>query len=971
MNVNLKQRTAVVIILWLLSCFQVPALDPDKKIDLYLIDQWQAVDGLPSDTILSFAQTPDGYLWIATTKGLLRFDGLTFFVVPGIQETRNLFVDREGTLWIGSAAGLISYRCRTGRFKKFSTADGLTGEGIRHIKEDMRSNLWISFDTSYVNRFSKGRFQAFDSRHGLEGKKINAILEDSRGNLLFGSSEKGIFTFRDGDFFKYSIPGLGRARINTLCEDWQGNLWIGTNEGIFRVSDSTAVKYTVKDGLTDDYIMNIIEDSHRNLWAGTKKGLIRIKQEGSGATAFESRFESITIFSLFEDREKSLWIGSDASGIRRLKDPKFSSYTPLEAYSGETPVSLFQDRQGDTWIGGPDGQLFRCRGSKVIETVQAPGLSGTGIAAIAGDAAGNLWLGTIEKGVVQKKKNGSFVRFTTDDGLADNTVTSIYADNRGSLWFCTFDGVSIRFPGGVIESFQAAGKRAHNVYEDRAGNIWIAADKGITKITKGYFYHEEHEGHEANKNKKIVAKQLDKSFAGGRGDTHRRGDDTPHLPQKPPLSRSDSEGGGAAPPEVILPGISVTCIYEDPTPPEADGPIFWIATEGAGLKRLRLRDREIFSYKAEHGMFAGSIYQFFEDSQGYFWLMSDRGILRIPKAELNRLARGEPGIVNCISFGTSDGMKSLEFDNKFSRNSALQTRGGELWFITKKGVSIVNPAQLSINKLPPPVVIEEFLFDKQSLHPYRLRPEAGANSVKGVAKTGFRFTAPTFLSPEKVKFKYRLEGLDPDWMYLSSGRERVVFYEGLSPGSYTFRVTACNADGIWNPEGAAVSFSLEPLFRQTLLFKIGLPLLVILLLAAGIYFYKKRSRKEKIKYIDSPLNPHFAEECIEKLRKLMEQDKIYREEEISVQSLAVKLSIQPYQLSQLLNDELGQSFPDLINSYRIREAGEIMLSPQGTEKNISSIAQDVGFNSLTTFYSAFKKHTGKTPKQYKADSKKK
>lgn len=938
-----RQFLAMFILMQLCWC-RLWGLDPQQPVERYLVDQWEMFDGLPANTVRSITQTPDGYLWIGTSKGLVRFDGMKFVLVRFAEqeeiyakEIRQLFVGRGGVLWIGSSVGLTLCRFPWDRFRTFTGADGLTNDGIRRINEDMMGNTWVSFTASYVNRFSNGKFTVFNESHGLLGKKINAIVEDRLGNLLFGTREDGIFTYKDGKFSKYPVPGLDTAFIITIYKDGRGDLWFGTDKGLFReigVNRSTAKeteRYTTGNGLSNDFITCITEDSEGNLWIGTPQGLNRLKRKPGGTIGFESLLKSFPINCLFEDREKSLWIGTDDSGLKRLKDGKFMPYTPFDERPEDIPLSLFEDRDKDTWIGAVNGKLFRCRGDDIIESVATRELSGTGIVAIADDAQGNLWLGTIGKGVFQKK-NERFIPFTTREGLADNVVTSIYRDSRDNLWLSTFDGVSVLRPGGdVIESYNSrdglAGKVVYNVYETKAGDIWITTDKGITILPK--------------------------NFAEDRG-------------EKIEEKKRRSEDVKKSPPKVILPGVSVTCIYEDLSDPGVGGNIYWIATDGAGLKRLNMKDGSIASYTTVNGMTTDFIYQFFEDPQGNFWFMSDSGILRVAKSELNAIAYGGVDKINCTSFGISDGMKSLEFDNKFSKNSALKAGNGEFWFITKKGITIVNPGKIRINQTPPPVLIEAVYFNRQSI-PFH--PDKGAVIYKGIADAGFHFTAPTFVSPEKAKFKYRLEGIDQGWFYLLPGQARVANYNELPPGAYTFRVTACNADGVWNEAGDALTFTLKSLFYQTLLFKIAASILFAILAAAAFYLYKKRkshfTQKEKQK--GAFLDPDFAGECIEKLRRLMEKEKVYVDADMSLQTLAEKMSISPHQLSQLLNEKLDRNFFDFINRYRIEEAKRILQSPRGAQRKISAVATDVGFNTMAAFYKAFKKHTGTIPTRYKKE----
>ncbi|MGD2086904.1 MAG: two-component regulator propeller domain-containing protein [Candidatus Aminicenantes bacterium] len=978
---NLIRHLGIIIFTLHLSWLQLWGLDPDKNIDQYLLDQWETSDDFPSNTINSIVQTPDGYLWLATSNGLVRFDGIKFSNIPfakkeeispsGPTEPITLLVNRAGVLWIGSTNGLT--RFRDGQFKTFTTADGLTQNRVRCIAVDMKNNLWISFMTGYVDRFSNEIFTPFNASYGLEGDKINAVVENNSGNLLFASREKGVFSFREGRFSPYPVPGLENLNIITMYLDHDENLWIGTNKGLLRFNENDTTRYDSSHGLSHEYITVIKEDSEQNFWIGTLRGLNRLNKTNNGTIYFESLLHQAVIFCLYEDREKSLWIGTDNSGLKRLKNSKFTSFPVPQALEKEIIISIFRDRKNNTWLGSLGGKLFCFKENQLIKTITPLGVAGTGISAIADDSQGNLWLGTIGKGVFQKKNN-TFVQLTSREGLTDNMVTSIYRDSHGNLWVGTFSGVSIiRSPGIEIETFTAreglAGKVVHNVYEDKSGNIWITSDLGLTVLEQG-------------KTKKQNIKYY-------------------------------------------LKGILAVSIYEDPSPPKEEGPIYWITTKSAGLKRLKLKDNTIYSYTTQQGMTTNTLYQFFEE-QGYFWLMSNKGILRVSKKQLNLMAKGNTGKIDCISFGRADGLGSEEFHNELSRHSALQTKDGELWFITKKGISILNPGKMRVNKEPPPVVIEKVLFDGRALD---LVPSQNSNEIKPNARRAmksfdqtfskvwppagqveFRFTAPSFLSPEKISFKYQLVShrgstviQNPARRAIKSfagvqgaafqksplaagGKDRVACYRDLAPGTYTFSVTACNAEGIWNPKGASFTFTLEPLFYQTVGFKIAILILFVLLVTTVIYIYKKKravgknskdkkeidkdkkENEEKEKYKRSNLTPEFAGECEKKLKHLMEVDKIYRDENISLQSLADKIPTKPYILSRVLNERMNRGFYDFINYYRLEEAKKILESPKKNHLKITVVGEDVGFNSTAAFYKAFKEYTGMTPNQYKKQS---
>lgn len=499
------QASVFMFFIFLFLC-PLSALDPEKGIDSYLTDTWEITKGLPANKIRSIAQTPDGYLWIATSKGLVRFDGIKFShapitlidkdnqAKPIISDT--LFLDRTGILWIGSPNNLISYDCQTEQIQvfPFTGSDEIGGGVVRRINGDMKGNLWISFQSSNVKRFLKGEFKTYNAQHGLTSQKINAIIEDHKGNLLFGARDSGVYDFKDDTFSRYPNKNLENAQVISMQEDRQGNLWVGTTHGLFEVNEQGTKQYDKDDGLRDNCISYILEDSELNLWIGTIKGLNRIRKEGE-KFQIEKLPLSFSILSIFEDREKNLWLGTDNDGLIRLKDGKFSSYKPLEKYPEEVPSAVFEDRGKDIWIGTVKGKLFHCRGREILEVLEPKEFTGVGIVSIAEDIHGDLWLGTIDNGIFQKKKQTytRYMRDTTQNGLSDNTVTSIYCDSRNYLWLSTFAGVSLMRSVDdkyVIEPFTSRdglfGQIVNNVYEDKAGNIWIAAEKGLTILPKAF-----------------------------------------------------------------------------------------------------------------------------------------------------------------------------------------------------------------------------------------------------------------------------------------------------------------------------------------------------------------------------------------------------------------------------------------------------------------------------------------------------
>lgn len=909
----LPGKTILLFILVCLCYCSLLALDPGRPLDGYVLEGWDIEDGLPGSRIYSIAQTPDGYMWISTLKGLARFDGVKFVPIQfkeinpkkkkKILVLDVLFVDKKGTLWIGGLKHLTKYRCQTGEFTTFTGNEGPTGHRVYCMNEDSKGNLWLGFKGCDMERFTNNRFRWFTLSGNPGYHWIMSIIEDKKGNLLVGTYKNGIFTFREGNFLQYKIKGLS-GNVHKIYEDRQGILWIGTRNGLARVNNTGTPEvtrvYTTRDGLSNNHILDILEDSDGNLWLAALKGLNRLKKDRTGQVVFDKMLEDHTIFRLFEDKEKNLWFTADEAGLKRLKNPVFTNHVFAGNTCGDIIYSIYQDRRGDTWTGSHNGKLARYRDGQYIECLDIPGRTATGINGVAEDREGNLWLAISGEGVVQKKGK-NFIHFTTRDGLADNNVYSITCDSKNNVWIGTDNGVS-RYCRGEFQSLNQwdglIGKSVYNVYEDKDHHTWIATDNGVNVLKNGKL------------NKENMSEYLK--------------------------------------------GLAVISIYEE----DSEESVLWIATYGAGLKRFK--DGKFISYTTAEGMNSDFILQVIEDDRENLWMTSDKGILRVNKNQLNGFAEQRIDRIDCTSFGISDGIKSTLFYNRISRNSVFKTRQGELWFVTKNGIAAVNPGKISAGKLPPPVIIEDVVYNN------RAKKICSNNNIfKGIKEVAFHFTSPAFATPGKIKFRYKLEGYDRSWLFLPPGAERVARYTCLGPGAYTFKVTACSGDGVWNNVGDSYPLTSKPFFYETGPFKVSAFLLCLALVSGGYFWYKKRPNGKTTKYKNSHLHPAYVEECIKKLTLLMEIEHVYRDENISLQTLSEKLSISPHHLSRIINENLDKNFPDFINTYRVAEAKKLLIEPKWADRKILSIAFEVGFNTKVAFNNAFKKHTRMTPSQYK------
>lgn len=910
-TINFSTLLAVLVFLWLST--GLTALDPEKPLQYYQLDEWQISHGLPHNWIITIAQTPDGYLWIGTYSGLVKFDGARFEMIEKIGDVDitnrsilNLYVDQQGTLWIGTRFGLGRYK--NDEFRVFNKSDGLSDEDIGCITEDMHGDLWLGTGHGVLNRLKNGKFTEFNPIDESGRQRISAILEDSSGNLWISAVQAGLFHGKDGVFAKYDfhIKDLDDYSVYSLYEDRQGAIWVGTNKGLIRILDKTARIYTQKNGLAANIISKILEDSDGNLWIATGIGINRLRKDRWGKIKFEYCLTNHIIRCLFEDREKSLWIGTEDDGLKRLRDSTFRTI-----YSGtglpRAWFSLYKALNGDTLIGSHTGGLYKFNNGKANLLLSLGGSREMGINAIEHDSRGNLLIGT-GKGLF-KIKGRKAVKYNFNDkhDLWGNSIRVIYRDSRNILWIGTLNGLK-RYANGVYKTYSTknglSGNIINSIVEDRKHNLWVGTTKGIDIL----------ENH--------------------RPDT---------LSQKKYFT-----------------GTFITCIYED----KRESEVFWIGAFYKGL--VRLKNGHSLLYTKEDGLPGKFIFQILEDGRGNLWMSSDKGVIKACKRSLNEFVHGSGDKINCRLYGISDGMKTNQCSFG-TKNSIIKTRTGELWFSTRKGIAAVHPGKLKINKTPPPILIKKIRFNYESVS-----RNLSGSVFKGIIDIRFTFTAPTFISPEKTIFKFKLEGYDDQWRFINAFQEREAVYKHLPMGRYSFKVSACNNDRIWNKNPASFDFTLKSYFYQTLFFKIAALLFFIFILAVFYYAYRKNQELKRLreKYKHSNLDRENAEIYKQRLLYLLEVEKVYLDENVTLPSLSRKLSISPRNLSQVINEQLNMNFCDLINVYRIEAAKRILSEPKQKNFSVMEIAFQVGFNSKASFYRAFRKHTGMTPSQYREKLKK-
>ncbi len=756
-----------------------PGLDPRKALTQYGLDVWTTDDDLPQNSVIALAQSHDGYLWLGTYGGLARFDGVRF----------------------------VTYD--TGN------TEALHSNAVQALAEARDGSLWIGTAGGGLTRFQDGRFANYTVRDGLGSDNVRVLYEDAVGTLWIGTND-GLSAFRDGRFTTYGTrEGLSSTVIRAIVEDEDGALWIGTNGGgLDRLMDGKITHTTVKDGLPSDFVFALLPSRDGTLWIGTNGGGLARRREGK-IEVFTTRdgLPGNIIWSLHEDALGTLWIGTYGGGIARFRDGRFTTLTTRDGLSNDFVRTLLSDREGSLWIGTYSGGLSRLRDGRFTAYSSREGLSHDVTRAIFEDRKGTLWVGTTGGGLC-RMQGVSFRCFEPPDGLVGDReghasdVRAFYEDEEGALWVGTAGAGLFRYADGKFRRYSTKEGLPHGnvtaISPDGKGGLWIGTNGGgLVHYAKGRWTRQRvAEGRAGDFVFTTLVDRRGVLWAGTDGGGLARLENG----QLTSFRRADG-----------LASDIVFTLHEDSLG------TLWIGTSG-GLSCYR--EGRFRSFTPREGLLDEVVFRILEDGEGHFWLSGNKGVSRVARQELEALARGETRSVSPIGFGTADGMKSNECSG-MANPAGWKARDGRLWFPTSRGIVVIDPTQVAPNPVPPLVKIERVVVDGEPLALLDVPP--------GKRRWDFEFTAPSFLAPRKVRFKYRLEGYDADWV--QAGTDRTAHYTRLPPGRYTFRVVASSPDGVWNETGDSLSVTLRPFFWETRWF---LALSVLAAAVLGYWAYRLR-----------------------------------------------------------------------------------------------------------------------------------
>ncbi len=765
-DVWFQLRSASSLRALLLTCVvlatrgQALGLDRARSLDQFSYQTWQTGSGLPQNTVHGFLQSRDGYLWLATEGGLVRFDGYQFTVfdsrnTPAIKSDniRSLLEDEQGSIWIATGEGLCKRKRE--QFETVATprTDFLT------LQRGLTGNIWAVMPSGLM-RLDEGSggpgngeiFHIDEASSKLTG----AMAVRGDGTVSLGT-QSGLEMFRGGRFADAS-GNLPPGAVNALLLDHSSRLWVGTAKGLFESDPRDARRFEAVQGANTGAVLSLFEDWEGSVWAGTENGLTRLSAN-SGRT-----LSGVSVIAMGQDAEGDLWVGTESEGATVIRNQKFVAYTARDGLAGDSVRCVFSDAKGVVSVGTSAG-LTQMNAGRFKSLNSASGLASDVILSLGDDAEGNLLIGTPDG--LNRFKDGKVSLTTSADGLADDFVRSIYRDRDGSLWIGTRRGLSHETGNRFTTYTQADGLGSDLVgaiLRDSHGDLWAATLGGLSRWQNGRF------------------------------STYRTRD-----------------------------GLSsniITALYED-----AEGDL-WIGTQEAGLN---VRHREKFSRLPGDWGLPQAIFGIAEDGNGEFWIASQTGIARASKSELKNAALERNSQATVVWYGTSDGLRVSEC-SVGGHPDVWKARDGTIWFSTLKGVAALYPDAARLNRVLPPVVIESVQVDDRTLTPVQAGKIAAGHS-----RIAFDYAALSFAAPQKVRYRYRLEGFDNSW--IEAGSQRTAYYTNIPPGGYRFRVLARNNDGFWNEAGAVLSFRLLPHFYQTIWFY---ALLAMGLAGASLLIYRWR-----------------------------------------------------------------------------------------------------------------------------------
>jgi len=759
------------------------ALDPSLDIDQYAHTAWTIREGFFRGNIYAIAQTPDGYLWLGTEFGLLRFDGNRSILwqppsgqsLPGNGIT-SLLAASDGTLWIGTYAGLVSWNgARLTRYPE------LDNQLVAALHQGHEGTVWagsLGYPSGRLCAIRNGGVQC-DGQDGTFGRTVLSLFEDRTGNLWAGA-QSGLWRWRPGPPTHYAVPG---TEINDLNAGDRGELFIAMPGGMRQLVDGKSELYPMR-GAKPINANRLLRDHDGGLWIGTlDRGLIHIYRGKADVFSKSDGLSGDLIFSLFEDHEGNIWVSTNG-GLDRFRDLTVSTISLKQGLSTDTAWSVLAARDGTVWVGSGDGL--------------------------------NKW------------SNGQISTIHNASGRLDDAPQSLFQDDRDRIWAFTGHGLAYLENGRFVSVSGVHGTKVHSIAGDKAGNLWLSETSNLLHIRDGRLV-EQIPWSLLGRSESASVLISDREH-GGLWLGYWRGGGVLYFKDGQVRASYTSANG--------LSSGAVTDLRLD-----RDGAL-WVATQGV---LDRVKDGHIAALTSRNGLPCDTVLWTMEDDDHSLWLYTACGLVRIARTEVDAWIANPKRTIEMSVLDAADGVRLRSTAPSGYGPRVAKSTDGRLWFVTGEGVQIVDPHHLSLNKLPPPVHIEQVIADHKTRWQNLLNEASSDLRLPRLTRDlEIDYAALSLVAPEKIRFKYKLEGYDGDWQ--DAGNRRQAFYTNLSPAHYRFRVIASNNSGVWNEEGAVLDFTVAPAYYQTNLFRALCAVAAFALILTAFQLRFRQLRQEQRKF---------------------------------------------------------------------------------------------------------------------------
>ena len=757
-------------------------LPTDRLVTQYVHDRWNKDHGLPLDGVSSIAQTPNGYLWLATQQGLVRFDGLDFTIYDPLSQPAYVHKHAEtvlaqgDSLWIGGSNGVALLY--DGRVKLWNRGESAPGSMVQRLQALPDGRVFAG-STSGLAELRQDRFSPVSEHDEVLGSEIKALAVDQMGRLWVGS-RGGLAVLNDEGFQTFAAgPWLTSEGVLGLVSGRDGSMWVATAAGLWRTAGGPLQPVPLRgDPYPAGLIWSLLEDSQGVLWiAAENRGLFRLLDGCLQQVRINETL--LDAIALHEDPQGTMWIGTFAAGLQRLRAGSFITWSTQEGLTGDSVRIVCPTPDGGLWVSSHGQGLDYLRDGRITHYTLADGLPAGNIGALMQDRQGRLWIGASE-GLAVRGADGRFVPVAVPKNLAFGGIRSMLEDSCGNLWFGTRTQGLFKMSGSEITQYTTEEGLLSDVVrggllELEDGAILVGTDSGVNIV---------HEG------------------------------------------RITSLG----PQQGVPYGLMLFATRD------SQGDI-WVGGVGAGL--VRLRNGEGVAYRLQDGLLDDATFGLLEDRYGRFWVASNIGIYTFHRESFENYASGREATIPSRLYSRADGLKNNECNGGFTPAVAADP-SGRFWFATAGGLAMVDPAKISSRPPAPPVLLQEAILGGEAFAVDRL-----AVVSPGRGDLVLTYTAIALNEAEEIRFRYMLEGYDQDW--IQAGLRRQAIYTNIPPGTYRFRVQVTDLSGRQGRAETSFDFRLLPYFYQTTWFYV----LMVLTFGLGLVgWLAQRERWRKVRERD-------------------------------------------------------------------------------------------------------------------------